>query len=124
NNQIELFIIPQGTIGLLYRNAAENGPGVWTKVGLDTYVDPRHSGGKMSDKARQQEDLMVVENLQGEEWLFYKSIGIDVAVIKATYADDQGNLTLDRKSTRLNSSHVSISYAVFCLKKKIHKNSE
>src|SRR5699024_12033034 len=28
------------------------------------------------------------------------------------------NLTLDRKSTRLNSSHVSLSYAVFCLKKK------
>src|SRR5699024_11499542 len=28
------------------------------------------------------------------------------------------NLALDRKSTRLNSSHVSISYAVFCLKKK------
>src|SRR5690242_21509990 len=27
--------------------------------------------------------------------------------------------TLDRKSTRLNSSHMSISYAVFCLKKKI-----
>src|SRR5689334_23920961 len=29
-------------------------------------------------------------------------------------------LTLDRKSTRLNSSHSSISYAVFCLKKKNH----
>src|SRR3712207_7313327 len=28
----------------------------------------------------------------------------------------------DRKSTRLNSSHANISYAVFCLKKKIHKN--
>src|SRR5699024_12372430 len=31
------------------------------------------------------------------------------------------NEWLDRKSTRLNSSHVSISYAVFCLKKKIHE---
>src|SRR2546430_16362851 len=31
--------------------------------------------------------------------------------------------TLDRKSTRLNSSHSQISYAVFCLKKKIIKNS-
>src|SRR5947199_7641517 len=29
----------------------------------------------------------------------------------------------DRKSTRLNSSHLGISYAVFCLKKKIHANS-
>src|SRR5207302_10393132 len=30
----------------------------------------------------------------------------------------RGNVSLDRKSTRLNSSHVKISYAVFCLKKK------
>ncbi|MGH2105333.1 CoA-transferase [Aerococcus urinaeequi] len=109
NNQIELFIIPQGTIGLLYRNAAEKGPGVWTKVGLDTYVDPRHSGGKMSDKARQQEDLMVVENLQGEEWLFYKSIGIDVAVIKATYADDQGNLTFTHEPMNLQALTMAIA---------------
>src|SRR3712207_8797756 len=31
--------------------------------------------------------------------------------------------TTDRKSTRLNSSHANISYAVFCLKKKTHKNT-
>src|SRR5690625_6981974 len=31
---------------------------------------------------------------------------------------DEGNILEDRKSTRLNSSHVAISYAVFCLKKK------
>lgn len=109
NNQIELFIIPQGTIGLLYRNAAEKGPGVWTKVGLDTYVDPRQSGGKMSDKARQQDDLMVVENLQGEEWLFYKSIGIDVAVIKATYADEKGNLAFDHEPMNLQALTMAIA---------------
>uniref|UniRef100_UPI00352A3F4F CoA-transferase n=1 Tax=Aerococcus urinaeequi TaxID=51665 RepID=UPI00352A3F4F len=109
NNQIELFIIPQGTIGLLYRNAAEKGPGVWTKVGLDTYVDPRHSGGKMSDKARQQEDLMIVETLQGEEWLFYKSIGIDVAVIKATYADTQGNLAFTHEPMNLQALTMAIA---------------
>src|SRR5947199_6000368 len=31
---------------------------------------------------------------------------------------------LDRKSTRLNSSHLGISYAVFCLKKKKQRNTE
>src|SRR5207249_5971236 len=35
-----------------------------------------------------------------------------------TILDVEGPALLDRKSTRLNSSHVSISYAVFCLKKK------
>lgn len=103
DNQIELFIIPQGTIGLLYRNAAEKGPGVWTKVGLDTYVDPRQTGGKMSDKARQQPDLMTVEHFQDEEWLFYKSIGIDVTVIKATYADTQGNLAFTHEPMNLQA---------------------
>src|SRR5439155_20094535 len=33
-------------------------------------------------------------------------------------SQDGGEFFLDRKSTRLNSSHVAISYAVFCLKKK------
>ena len=109
DNQIELFIIPQGTIGLLYRNAAEKGPGVWTKVGVDTYVDPRQSGGKMSDKACQQEDLMTVETLQGEEWLFYRSIGIDVAVIKATYADEKGNLAFTHEPMNLQALTMAIA---------------
>src|SRR5436853_4236897 len=41
------------------------------------------------------------------------------AVAKADGADDPGaDVGQDRKSTRLNSSHLGISYAVFCLKKK------
>src|SRR5690242_21209052 len=35
-----------------------------------------------------------------------------------------GRYAADRKSTRLNSSHMSISYAVFCLKKKKQKNNQ
>src|SRR5690625_6505300 len=42
---------------------------------------------------------------------------INVAVISVGNLEIQ-RITLDRKSTRLNSSHVAISYAVFCLKKK------
>src|SRR5690606_17339637 len=41
------------------------------------------------------------------------------AMVISVLADDE--MTIDRKSTRLNSSHVKISYAVFCLKKKIVK---
>src|SRR3712207_7977005 len=39
-------------------------------------------------------------------------------VLAASYAFDQYAHSEDRKSTRLNSSHANISYAVFCLKKK------
>src|SRR5437868_11547601 len=39
-------------------------------------------------------------------------------------AEPAATVAPDRKSTRLNSSHVSISYAVFCLKKKKKKNNK
>src|SRR5689334_24851235 len=47
----------------------------------------------------------------------------DDALLPWKTARDNVALGLDRKSTRLNSSHSSISYAVFCLKKKIRKHS-
>src|SRR5690554_214457 len=43
------------------------------------------------------------------------------AGIGAGMVVDEGGVVADRKSTRLNSSHVRISYAVFCLKKKKKK---
>src|SRR5687768_18019763 len=43
---------------------------------------------------------------------------------RAVAMADDDELTVDRKSTRLNSSHGYISYAVFCLKKKITKSNE
>src|SRR5699024_12797274 len=49
--------------------------------------------------------LKVLVNLQKDPR--YLSLDFDIS----------GKVELDRKSTRLNSSHVSISYAVFCLKK-------
>src|SRR5690625_5365279 len=47
-------------------------------------------------------------------------VQIPQIVIDCTTTRDS---TKDRKSTRLNSSHVAISYAVFCLKKKKHQNT-
>src|SRR2546426_6891303 len=48
--------------------------------------------------------------------------GIDPHVLGDLFKDQQGGIlgmfNIDRKSTRLNSSHLVISYAVFCLKKK------
>src|SRR2546422_6679894 len=42
----------------------------------------------------------------------------DLAIVPFSHIERQWILVLDRKSTRLNSSHGYISYAVFCLKKK------
>src|SRR5438874_9938654 len=44
--------------------------------------------------------------------------GLEDVGVEGDPVDDRGDEAGDRKSTRLNSSHVEISYAVFCLKKK------
>src|SRR5690625_5465015 len=48
-----------------------------------------------------------------------------VVLLYRAHADDiVSHIGIDRKSTRLNSSHVAISYAVFCLKKKNERRDE
>src|SRR5690625_63388 len=51
---------------------------------------------------------------------FFEEEGLDVEIVETTggAVSLPGVVAGDRKSTRLNSSHVAISYAVFCLKKK------
>lgn len=91
NNVIEGYNLPQGALALLIRDIAGGRPGTMTKIGMGTFVDPRNQGGKMND--RTTEDLVEVINLLGEEWLFYRRVPIQVALIKATYADTNGNLS-------------------------------
>lgn len=96
DDKIEAYLLPQGVLATLWRQIAGHKPGVITKVGMGTYVDPRLDGGKVTSKAR--EDLVKVIPIEGEEWLLYKSFPLNVAVIRATTADDHGNLTIEEES--------------------------
>lgn len=98
-SKIEGYCLPQGVIVQLYREIAAKRPGVLTKVGMGTFVDPRLDGGKMN--AKTVEDIVKLVEFDGEQWLYYKTFPIDVAIIRATTADENGNLTTEKESVML-----------------------
>ena len=91
--KIEVYSLPQGVMLHLYRQMAGKKIGVITKVGLDTFIDPRQDGGRMTPGAK-DEYVKLVE-FEGEEYLYFKPYHIDVAVFKGTTADEKGNITMD-----------------------------
>jgi propionate CoA-transferase len=93
-DKAECYILPQGVIIHLYRAMAGKKPYL-SKVGLGTFVDPRIEGGRANPSAK--DALVKVVELDGEEYLQYKHIPIDVAILKGSVADEHGNLTMERE---------------------------
>src|SRR5690349_2757641 len=87
-NKILGYNLPQGVISQLYRACAAGQPGLFSKVGLKTYVDPRHGGGRVNTVTK--DDIVKLVEVDGEEWLFYTATKIDVAFIRGTSADPSG----------------------------------
>ncbi|WP_075983292.1 acyl CoA:acetate/3-ketoacid CoA transferase [Bacillus massilinigeriensis] len=98
-DKCEAYNLPQGVITQLYREIAAKRPGVITKVGMGTFVDPRVEGGKMSPSTK--EDIVKVIQIEGEDWLLYKSFPINIGLIRGTVADENGNLTLEREGLHM-----------------------
>ena len=101
SEDIDGYNLPSGVLFQMHRAGAAFQPGVLTKVGLDTFIDPRISGGALNK--RTPRDLVSVENFHGEEWLFYPAIQPDVAIIRATTADTHGNLTYEHEGSPLGA---------------------
>ncbi len=106
-NEVEAFCLPQGQLVHLFRAMASGKPGNFSKVGVGTFVDPRIEGGKMNGSAHACDDIVEVLSLHGEEYLFYKSNPIDVAIIRGTTADERGNITMEEEAIKLEAISVA-----------------
>lgn len=95
DNKIEAYNLPQGVICVLYREIAAKRAGVFTKTGMHSFIDPLHTGGRLN--ACTTEALVERVVLDGEVWLRYRTFPIHVALIRATSADENGNLSLERE---------------------------
>ncbi len=104
---VEAYTFPQGVLSLLFRNIAARKPGVFTHIGLGTFVDPRLEGGKANRVTTR--DLVRVVELDGRELLFYPAFKLDVAFVRATTADEAGNLSYEREAAVLE--HLAICQA-------------
>lgn len=92
-NLIEAYCWPIGATMHWLREVARRSPGYLTAIGIGSYIDPRQQGGKYT--ARAHDDLVKVKELDGKEYLFYPTWPLDVAFIRATSADEHGNLSFE-----------------------------
>ncbi len=101
DNNVEAWNLPSGVLYQQHRAGATGQPAVITTVGLDTFIDPRREGGALNDGTPR--DYVEVVRLKGREYLSFPAIKPDVAIIRATTADEHGNLTYEHEGSPLGA---------------------
>lgn len=99
NNKILAYNFPLGMMGQIWREKGRGFPGLLTKVGLGTFMDPRQDGCMVNEKTKKEGEQLVkyVPDFMGEEYLFYTLPKMNVALLRATTSDMHGNLTYEKE---------------------------
>ncbi len=108
DEKIRAYNVPSGIIFDMLREGAGKRPGVLTKVGLDTFVDPSQEGCAMNASAK---EAPIVEHREfdGEDYLYFKSLTPDVAIIRGSIADERGNISFENEGAYLGAMEMALA---------------
>lgn len=101
DNRIECYGWPIGITAYWFREVASGRPGLLTKIGLDTFLDPRKDDATLNELSKSRLSCRVeIMGLDGEDYLFYKAPKPSFALIRASFADEMGNVSMKEEGIR------------------------
>lgn len=106
--QLAAYNVPSGIVFDMLREGAAKRPGVLTKVGMETFVDPDQDGCAMNATARATPIVRHVD-FAGEDWLHFPPLHPDVAIIRASTSDENGNLTFEQEGATLGAMEMALA---------------